>query len=364
MAGIDPSGRLAPWTYAAPLIALAVLGLKYGGVLDLKAAWAVVLAAGILGATVFAAVHHAEVIALKVGEPFGSIVLAAAVTIIEVALIVSLMLSAPDGAPAVARDTVFAAVMIVMNGIVGLCLLVGGMRHKEQDFQLEGTGAGLTVIGTLALLVLILPKFSDGPIANSFSNVLLIFVGIFSIVLYLLFLFVQTVRHRDYFLDVSDPNQPTIRPSAKVTLVSLTLLLVALVGVVLLAKSLSPIAEAAIVSAGLPLAFVGVLIALVVLLPEGIAAVRSAKSNRLQTSLNLSLGSALATIGLTIPVVAILSIVLDTPLILGLGPGNSVILLLTLFVSTLTLATGRTTILQGGVHLVVFAAFLVVAAGA
>lgn len=356
------AGWKSHWTWFFPVAGLLYLALKYTGSIETSGLAATLLSVVLLGGSIFAAVHHAEVIARRVGEPFGSIVLAGSVTIIEVALIVSIMLTAADGGATVARDTVFAAIMIAMNGIIGLCLLVGGARHYEQGFKIQGTGAGLGVIGTLATLVLILPNYTlavPGPI---YADPQLIFVAIVSLSLYLLFLFVQTVRHRDFFLDVAAPDVQHTRPTTRSTLLSLLLLVASLSGVVLLAKTLSPVIERAVDSAGLPPAFVGVVIASVVLLPEGLSALRAARANRLQTSLNLSLGSALATIGLTIPVVAVVSLTLNIPLALGLRPEHIVLLVLTLFMSTLTLATGRTTVLQGGVHLVIFGAFMVIAA--
>jgi len=350
------------WTFVLPLLAALFLVLKFLHLLDAFPGIALVIAAALLLGTVFAAVHHAEVVALRVGEPLGSIVLAVAVTVIEVALIVSIMLSAPDGGAEVARDTVFAAVMIVLNGIVGLCLLVGGMRYREQAFKPSGAGAGLGVIGTLATLALILPNYTLAVPGPVYSPVQLAFVGLVSILLYGQYLFFQTVTHREYFLDASDPGRPAARPSGRVALASLGTLLVALLAVVLLAKTLSPAVERAVLVAGLPTAFVGVVIAAVVLLPEGLSALAAARANRLQTALNLSLGSALASIGLTIPTVAAVSLLLHKPLHLGLAAEHIVLLVLTLFTGTLTLGTGRTTTLQGGVHLVIFGAFLVIAA--
>ena len=350
------------WSWAAPLAAAALLGAKAIGLADPGAGAVIALAALLLGGAVFAAVHHAEIVALRVGEPFGSVILAVAVTVIEVALIVSIMLSAPDGATEVARDTVFAAVMIVLNGIVGLCLLVGGLRHHEQGFHAHGASAALGVLGTLATLVLILPNYTQTTPGPVYAPPQLVFVAIVSLALYALFLFVQTVRHRSYFLDAeadADTHEP---PGNRVVAMSAALLLVSLVAVILLAKTLSPAVDRAIAAAGLPDACVGIVIAAVVLLPEGMAAFRAAQANRLQTSLNLALGSALASIGLTIPAVTVVALALGIPLALGLQAQHIVLLVLSLFASTLTLAAGRTTVLQGGVHVVIFAAFLVIAA--
>jgi Ca2+:H+ antiporter len=318
-------------------------------------------AAGVaLIATVFAAVYHAEVVAHRTGEPFGTLVLAMAVTVIEVALIVSVMVAAPAEKAGLARDTVFAVVMIVCNGIVGLCLLWGGARHHEQGFQVHGASAALAVLAALTTFTLILPNVATSAPGPVFSRSQLAFAGIVSLVLYGAFVFIQTVRHRDYFiaLEGDDKEAHAPPPSNRTTLVSVVLLLAALVAVVGLAKSLTPTIEFAVGRFGVPKAVVGSIIAVLVLLPEGLAALRAARANRLQTSMNLALGSALASIGLTIPAVAIVSIVLGQPLELGLGAKDQVLLAITLLISVITLGTGRTTVLQGMVHLVIFAVFL------
>jgi Ca2+:H+ antiporter len=353
------------WAWAFPAFAIALLAATFLGTADAKATPVLLLAVVLLAGTVFAAVHHAEVVAARVGEPFGSLVLAVAVTVIEVALIISLILSGGSDKAALARDTVFAAVMIVCNGIVGLCLLAGGAQHGEQGFQVRGAAAALAVLATLATLTLVLPNYTLGAPGPVFTRAQLVFVGVVSLVLYGVFVFVQTVRHRDYFLSAvrdDEDAEPTQRPSPGMTVASLALLLVALAAVVLLAKTLSPALQAGVSAAGLPAAVVGVAIAALVLMPEGLAAVRAARADRLQTSLNLALGSALATIGLTIPSVAAASLLLGLDLVLGLGPKDMVLLVLTLFAAVLTLGTGRTTVLQGAVHLVIFAVFLFLAA--
>jgi Ca2+:H+ antiporter len=357
----DKIERPPIWAWTAPLCAAALLAAKFGGLLHADAAPVIAVAAVLLFATVFAAVHHAEVVAVRVGEPFGSILLAIAVTIIEVALIVSVMLSGAAGSDAVARDTVYSAVMIVLNGVVGLCLMLGGARFYVQDFQVQGASAALGVLGVLATIALVLPNFALAHPGPAYDSVQLIFVGLSSLALYVVFVFVQTVRHLDYFLLPAGTDAPHAEhpvPSNLATVRSALLLLLALVCVVLLAKTLSPALDRAVASAGLPVTVVGVVIAALVLLPEGIAAIRAAHANQLQVSLNLALGSALASIGLTIPVVAVVSVALSIPLTLGLDPKEMVLLTLTLFSSTLTLATGRTTVLQGAVHLVIFAVFL------
>lgn len=355
--------RMPWWAWALPLAAAAVVIAETTRLLPAKSVLAIALAAPLLIGTIFASVHHAEIVALRVGEPFGSVILAAAVTVIEVSLILSIMLAAPEASTQMARDTVFAAVMIVLNGVVGICLMSGGLRYREQGFQVHGAAGALGVLGALATLTLILPNYTKAVPGPVFSPAQLVFVAVVSLALYGLFLFVQTVRHREYFLDAGAPMQGHVAaPSNTTTLVSLALLIVALAAVVLLAEGLSPAVQRLVFRAGLPPAFVGVVIAAVVLMPEGLAALRAARANRLQTSLNLALGSALASIGLTIPAVAIVSLTIGTPLALGLEAEHIVLLVLTLFSATLTLATGRTTLLQGGVHLVIFAAFVVIAA--
>lgn len=348
--------RIPWWAWTWPSVACIVLGLQL--LLGSGGGLAVLEVVALIG-TVFAAVYHAEVVACRVGEPFGTLVLALAVTVIEVALIVSMMVTGGLDKAGLARDTVFAAVMIVCNGIVGLCLLAGGMRHREQAFQLQGANAALVVLIALTTLTLVFPNLTTtaGP---TFSDAQLIFAAIVSLLLYASFLFVQTVRHRDYFLPARDGTEEAHAPppSNKVALLSSALLFVSLVCVVALAKALTPIMEFGIAKAGAPKAVVGIIIAGLVLLPEGLAAFRAARANRLQTSMNLALGSVLASIGLTIPAVATVSILLHKPLTLGINPKEQVLLVLTLLVSVLTLGTGRTTVLQGMVHLVIFSVFI------
>lgn len=349
-----------PWTAAVPLLALVVLALAWGR--DLAPVW-VVLVAVILAGAVLAAVHHAEVVAHRVGEPYGSLVLAVAVTVIEVALIVTLMISGGSETESLARDTVFAAVMITTNGIAGLSFLLGSLRYGVTHFNPEGSGAALATITTLATLSLVLPTFTSEP-GPKFTPAQLGFAAVASLTLYVLFVFTQTRRHRSFFLPVTsegvtaeedDYAPPPTRNAART---SLALLLVALVAVVGLAKVESPAIEAGVKAAGFPHAFVGVVIALLVLLPETLAASRAALRGRIQISLNLAYGSAMASIGLTIPVIALASVWLEGPLLLGLGSTQLVLLLLTVFVTGLTVVPGRATRLQGSLHIVLLAAFL------
>jgi Ca2+:H+ antiporter len=359
--------RTSPWhwTVLLPLVAFIALVATWGRHL---AGGIVAIVAVLLAGAVIAAVHHAEVVALRVGEPFGSLVLAVAVTVIEVALIVTLMVTG-EGAKtqSLARDTVFAAVMITCNGIVGLCLLVATVKRHVAVFNAEGTGGALATVATLATLSLVLPSFTTSRTGPEFSPGQLVFAAIASLALYGLFVTVQTGRHRDYFLPVTrtgeliEEEQHAAPPTNRAALVSLGLLLVALVAVVGDAKAVSPAIESGVESVGFPPSFVGVVIALLVLLPETLAAVRAARRDRVQTSLNLALGSAMASIGLTIPVIAAAMIWLEGPLVLGLGATQIVLLALTVVVAVLTVVPGRATLLQSGVHLVLFAAFIALA---
>jgi len=345
------------WTLAAPAVAWLVFAgtqLGWGG------AFLPLVAAGLIGG-VLAAVHHAEVVAHRVGEPFGTLVLAVAVTVIEVALIVSLMIAGGAAATALARDTVFAAVMIILNGIVGACLLLGGVRHREQSFGLHGVSASLATLAAIVVLTLILPNYTVSDPGPVFTSSQLAFIAVVSLILYGTFVFAQIIRHRDYFLPEATPGDETTHaaaPTTRAASASAVLLIACLGVVVLLAKALAPSIEAGVAAIGAPNALVGVIIAAVVLFPEGLAALRAARANRLQTSLNLALGSALASIGLTIPAVAILSLATDIKLTLGIDVKSTVLLLLSLFVTSISLGTGRTTVLQGTVLLVIFATYL------
>ena len=320
----------------------------------------------LLAAAVLAAVHHAEVVAHRVGEPYGSLVLAVAVTVIEVALIVTLMIAGAGGAETLARDTVFAAVILTSNGIVGLSILVGTRHGSVVSFNAEGAGAALATVATLATLSMVVPNFtttSPGPV---FSPPQLAFAAITALALYGLFVALQTGRHRDYFLPVTADgtiieDQHANPPSASAAWGSLALLIVALVGVVGNAKLVSPTIERGVIAAGLPISVVGVIIATLILSPETVAALRAARRGRMQISLNLAFGSAMASIGLTIPTIAVASIWLTGPLHLGLDANHIVLLALTCIVTVLTVVPGRATLLQAGVHLALLAAYLFLA---
>ena len=312
---------------------------------------------------VLSAVHHAEVIAHKTGEPYGTLVLSISVTIIEVSLIISMMLTGHEGSEFIARDAVFATVMIVINGVIGLCIFVGGLTHHEMSFRNEGTNSALAVLTALATFILVMPIVTVSTPGPDFTKSQLAFAGIASFALYIAFLFFQTVSHRDYYLPKTedkktDSNFHALKPSNLKTGVSGVLLIISLIVVVGLAELLSPAIERGVAAAGAPKTIVGIAIALLVLLPEGFAAVRAAKANRLQSSLNLALGSALASIGLTIPAVAAIAIFFDLPLSLGISGLNMTLMYLSLFIGALTLAIGRTTLLQGVVHLIIFCEYL------
>jgi len=354
------------WTTVTPVLAMVVLAIFWGRKPDLVPA---LLLAFALAAAVLAAVHHAEVVAHRVGEPFGSLVLAVAVTVIEVALIVTLMISGEKDTSELARDTVFAAVMITLNGIVGLSLIVGARRTNLAVFNPEGTGSALATVITLATITLVLPGFTTSQPGPEFTPSQLGFAAVASLLIYLMFVFTQTVQHRDFFLPVEkdhglaghpddDEDGHADPPTRRAALTSLALLVVALVAVVGLAKVESPVIERAVAAVGFPHAVVGVVIALLVLLPESISAVRAANRARVQISLNLAYGSAMASIGLTIPTIAIAMIWLEGPLTLGLGDTQIVLLLMSVIVGVLTVVPGRAKPLAGGLHLAILAAYL------
>jgi len=351
--------RIWHWTRIVPLLALVALAATWGG----KPPTVVLVVVGLLLAgAVLAAVDHAEVVAHRVGEPFGSLILAICVTVIEVGLIVMLMTHGGKDTATLARDTVFAAAMIACNGIFGMSLLIGALRRGVASFNAEGTATMLATVATLATLTMVLPTFTTSRPGPEFSGQQLAFAGVMSLALYVLFVIVQTVRHRDYFVpEGGDAEEHAAPRSDREVLVSLGLLVVALVAVVGLAKVESPAIEDAVDAIDAPQSAVGVVIALLVLLPEFMAAVRNAHRNRVQISFNLALGSAIASIGLTIPAIAVASIWLEGPLVLGLGATQMVLLAITVVVGALTVLPGRATIQEGGVHLVLFAAFVFLA---
>lgn len=348
------------WAWVAPL--LGVVMLAAGFILPPHPVAAMVLFAALMGAVV-SGVYHAEVVAHRVGEPFGTLILALAITVIEVSLIISLMLAGGAATAELARNTLFAVIMIICNGVVGVCLLVGAIRYGEQRFHVRGTSAAFAVLIALATLTLVLPVFTTSTPGPTFSMPQLVFAGFASLVLYGVFVFVQTIKHRDYFLPQGDtsPQEHAPPPSVRTAWASFGLLFICLIAVVGLAKQLAPTIEHTVAAINAPHTVVGIVIALLVLLPETWAALRAAHANRLQTSFNLALGSALASIGLTIPAVVGVAIALRLPLVLGLNAKEIVLLTITFLLGTLTLNTGRTNMLQGAVHLMLFAVFLFLA---
>jgi Ca2+:H+ antiporter len=341
----------------AVLLFLIVTVTGYGFTLSAGGGLFAVVLLVILFGTVFAAVHHSEVIAERIGEPFGTLLLTLAVTIIEVALITTIMLG-DKPAPELARDTVFAVVMIVCNGLVGLCVFIGGLRYGEQGFQVSGANVYLSGLIALATITLIMPNYTlttPGPV---YSALQLGFVDVVTIVLYGVFLYTQTVLHKDYFVHERMDEVGEAHLSGRMLALSIALLLISLLAVVLLAKKFSLVVDAVADRIGAPPAFAGLLVALLILMPEGVSAIAAARKNDLQKSINLALGSSLATIGLTIPAVGIATYALDQQLVLGLNPANTALLFLTFLLSMLTFGTGRTNVLFGLVHMVVFAVYV------
>lgn len=348
-----PLGGLA---FVAALKTLGLDGGYDGSTASLIVAIALV---PVLFGAVFAAVYHAELIAHRTGEPYGTLVLAMAVTVMEVALLGSALL-ADDPNPTLARDTIFAVVMIVGNGLVGLCILLGGLRHKEQSFRVTGANAYLAVLIPLATLSLVLPNYTVAAPGGAYSASQLAFAGAATLAIYLAFLYTQTVRNREYFavvIEGDDVADKAYRPSNRATMISFGFLIAALLVVILLSKTFTATVSIGLNALAAPAAVAGVIVAFLILLPEFSAAVRAARANKLQKSVNLALGSACATIGLTIPAIAVLSLIYGAPLELGLDAKDTVILLVTFAVALLTFGTGRTNILYGLIHLVLFATF-------
>jgi Ca2+:H+ antiporter len=306
---------------------------------------------------VLQAVHHADVIAERIGEPFGAVVLAVAVTVIEVSIIVALMFQSGQGNAGLARDTVFAAVMMIITAMTGVAILLGSLKFHEQEFSLQGVKSALTVLVAISVLSFILPNFTAATPGPFYSHGQLIFVAIVTLMLYGSFLFVQNFRHRQDFTS-GKATQTHERPTRRSFLISSVLLPIALIAVVLLAEHLAPVLESFIVRVGAPKEVAGLVIASVILLPEGISAFKAARKNQLQTSLNLSLGSALASNGLTIPVVSAVSIITGLPLALGIHAEAMILFMLALVINVLALSTGRTSILQGMVVIVIFLVYL------
>lgn len=351
---------LSVFHLVGPLVALLMIILFWAtppGVVGVLVV-TVVLVGGVV-----AAVSHVDVISAYVGRVLGAIILALAVTIIEVTLIVVIIVNAQGNVAGLGRDTVFAAVMITTNGIIGLSVVAATLRSPTSSFNSEGSGAALGAIATIATLSLVLPNFTTGSAGPTFTTPQAFFVGFASLGVYILFLYILTVRNREHFEDTASPPTDYLRtkPERKTFIRSLILLVVSLAMIVGLAQVLSPSIESVVLSAGLPVTFVAVVIALVILIPEGTAAFRYARLGSLQASFNIGYGSALASIGLTIPTLVVVSVILDLQLEFGLRPVDIVLFILTLVVSSVTVASHRVTLFQGGLHLAIFASFLFLA---
>ncbi len=332
--------------------------------------WLTLMFAWLFGTVLWAAlkvVHHADMLAERLGEPFGTLILTLAVISIEVLMIASLMFVG-DNNPTLARDTMFAVVMIVLNGMVGLTLLLGALRHGEQSYNLQGANAYLSVIIPLALLSLVLPDFTKSTPVGTLSGFQSTFLILASIALYGSFLLIQTIRHRGYFRnedaaasevvsDVELEHHHSVHEPGPVPLHGL-LLLAYLVPVVLLAKKIAIPIDYGIETLSLPAALGGFVVAVLVLTPEAVGAVRSALANRLQRAVNIFLGSVLATIGLTVPAVLAISLATGKSVELGLGDTDILMLVITLLVSVVTFSAARTNVLQGVVHLILFGAYV------
>jgi len=348
------------WSWLVPAACAALLTAAL--TLHVGVALALVCGVALIGA-VIAAVHHAEVVAHRVGEPLGTLVLSISITVIEVALILIVMLGGGAAAAVLARDTIFSVIMITLNGVVGLSLFIGALRHREQSFHVLGANAALAALIALTTLSLVLPAFTTSSPGPTYTSAQISFAAISSLLLWGAFVFVQTVRHRDYFTPPAaepgaDEETHAPPPSIRVALASSVLLVVSLLAVVGLAHAVEPVVESGLARAGAPPEVLSIAIAMLTLLPESWAAVRAALADRLHTSLNLGLGSALASIGLTIPAVSISSGLVGVPLTLGLGAKDLVLLVLTFAVASITFVAGRTHVLQGVVHLVIFGSFL------
>ncbi|MBN9670355.1 calcium:proton antiporter [Roseibium aggregatum] len=307
----------------------------------------------------FSVVRHAECLATILGEPFGTLILTLAVIGIEVALIVAIMLSG-DAAPTMARDTMLSVVMIVLAGLIGLCLLIGGLRHKEQSYNLQGAQAFLSVLVPLSVFALVLPRFTHSAPGGELSLLQVGFEVVMSVLLYGVFLAIQTVTHSDIFRqpDAADDEEHHHGVVVRSLPFHVIGLLGALVPIILLSKKLALYVDFGISGVGAPLALSGFIVAALVLMPEGLSAIQAARENKLQRAVNICLGSAVATIGLTVPAVLMVSLFTGHSIELGLEEPEIVMLVLTLFVSLLTFGSRTTNYLMGAVHLALFAAYV------
>ncbi len=348
--------QLLHWTILVPLISAVFYLSGWLG----TSTFTNIIGALFLFGSVLAAVHHAEVVAHKVGEPYGTVILAICITILEVGLIISFMLSGGEGALTYARDTVFAAVMLILNGILGICIWVGSRKYKEQFFITNSAPSYLVSLVVILVLTLILPNYTSTEHGPFYSEAQLVFVSLACLTVYGTFLMFQNVRHRNYFVEGTPDHtlHEADPPSARRTVLSVFLLIISLAVVIFMAKGLSPVIEAFVEHIGAPPELVGVIIAAVVLLPEGLAAIRAARNNQIQSSINLGLGSALASVGLTIPVISTVCILYDIPFVLGLDMKSIILLALSVFIVMLSLSRGKTNHLYGTVLLVNLAAYI------
>jgi Ca2+:H+ antiporter len=315
----------------------------------------------------FGVVEEADYVAGLLGEPLGTLVLTLSIVIIEVALIAAVALSG-EAVPTLGRDTMFAVLMIVLNGVVGVALISGGLRHHEQAYNLQGAVAYLAVIIPLSVIALILPSFTKAVPIGSLTTTQAVFFSLFTVLLYGIFLAIQTGRHRGFFVEphndtesVATVSTPQERRAVSFGVLGrhTLLLVITILPIVLLAKQLAKLIDYGIAVLGAPPALGGVLIALIIFTPEGIATLRAALNNQLQRSINLSLGASASTIGLTVPAILCIGLATGKTMVLGLDPTGMTLLALTLVLSTLTFSGLRTTVLEGAVHLVVFLVYIV-----
>ncbi len=323
----------------------------------------VVVSCVLLGTSISTAVHNAEVIAKRIGPSLGTLVLALSVTVIEVVFIINMMRQSSASAPTIARDTVFAALMILTNGVVGVSIWLGGLKHKELGFQTVGTSSLMGVLVTLTVLTMVLPNYTVSTTGPTFTSSQLIFVSIASIMIYLSLIWAQTKSHKSYFASLTQNEYLLLEkkkyvPSRLQATLSFVRLLFSLVAVIGLAKILSPTIEEGLRVFNAPPSFIGIVIALLVLAPETLSALNAAKANQLQTTLNLALGSGAASIALTVPAVSAYSLWTQQPILLGLDPKNTVFLVLTFIAGGFTFGAGRATTLHGVVHIVILMSYV------
>ena len=350
----------------ASVLAFQLLGDSLLGLLGAPLPSALIFAwlLGVILWAAFGVVHEAEELAHRLGEPYGTLILTLSIVIIEVALISAVMLGA-KGAPTLGRDTMFAVLMIVLNGVVGIGLLIGGLRHFSQRYNLKGAGSYLSVIIPLTVIPLILPNFTTSTPDGTLTSGQSIAFSLFTLALYGAFLILQTGRHSAFFQEPeSEMGAPDVAVAvhtgtSRSTATHVALLLANILPIVILAKSLATVLDFGIARLGAPVALGGILIAMVVFTPECIAALRAITANQLQRAINLCLGAAASTLGLTVPTVLAIGLISGQPVVLGLSATNMIILAMTLLLSTLTFTGTRTTMLEGAVHLSVFFVFLV-----